>query len=97
MTSLTLGKINGLQRCIQNYAQHSIYINCHNRCLALCFKHLCNIFPWLETIDTLLLGLWKAFRFSSKNRYILNEIQAAYGVNTLTIVKAAITHTMAVT
>ena len=39
----------------------------------------------------LLLGLWKAFCFSSKNRYILNEIQATYGVNTLTIVKAAIT------
>ena len=91
MTSLTLGKINGLPRCIQNYAQHSMYINCHNHYLALCFKHLRNAFPWLETIDMLLLGLWKAFCFSSKNRYILNEIQATYSVNTLTIVKAAIT------
>ena len=39
----------------------------------------------------MLLGLWKAFHFSSKNSYIFREIQAAYGVQTLTIVKAAVT------
>ena len=83
--------MNGLQRHIQNYAPHSIYINCRNHRLALCFKHLRYVFPWLETIDTLLLRPWKAFHFSSKNRYILNEIKAAYSVNTLTIVKAVIT------
>ena len=74
-----------------HFASHSICINCHNYWLAICFKHLRNVFPWLETTDTLLLGLWKAFYFTSKNRYILNEIQAAYSVNTLTIFKAAIT------
>ena len=36
---------------------HAIYINCRCHRLALCFKHLMNDFPWLVTIDSLLLGL----------------------------------------
>ena len=42
-------------------------------------------------IDSLLLGLWKAFHFSTKNRYILDEIQTAYGVKTLNIIKDTVT------
>lgn len=80
-----------MQRRIRNYAPHAIYINCRNHRLALCFKHIRDLFPWLETIDTLLLGLWKAFHYSSKNRYILTEIQKAYGMKALSIVKAALT------
>ena len=41
-------------------------------------------------IDSLLLGLWKAFHFSTKNRYILNEIQIVYGVKTLNVIKATV-------
>ena len=37
------------------------------------------------------MGLWKVFHFSSKNRHIFREIQAAYGVKTLAIVKATVT------
>ena len=37
------------------------------------------------------MGLWKAFHFSTKNRYISNEIQTAYGVKTLNVVKATVT------
>ena len=83
--------LNGLQRRIRNYAQQAIYINCRNHCLALCFKHIRDEFPWLETIDSLLLGLWKAFHFSTKNRCILNEIQTVYGVKTLNVIKATVT------
>ena len=59
------GEHNGLQWRIRNHAPHAIYINycCHR--LALCFKHLINDFPWLVTIDSLLLGLWKTFYYSS--------------------------------
>ena len=53
-------------------------MNCRNHLLAICFEHILDEFPWLETIDSLLLGLWKAFHFSNKNRHILNEIQTAY-------------------
>ena len=42
-------------------------------------------------ISSLLLDLWKAFHFSSKNRYILNEIQTGYSVKTLNVIKATVT------
>ena len=39
-------------------------------------------FPWLKTMDLLLLGLWKTFNSSIKNRYTLKKIQLAYGMKT---------------
>ena len=39
----------------------------------------------------MLLGLWKAFHFSNKNRYILNEIQTAYSDKTLHVIKTTVT------
>ena len=86
-----LSEHNGLQWRIQNHAPHAIYINCHCHCLTLCFKHLMYDFPWLVTIDSLLLGLWRTFYYSSRNRFILKELQEAYGMKALTVVKAAVT------
>ena len=82
-TNSMSGVHNGLQRRIRNYAPHVIYINCRCHCLALCFKHVMDDFPWLKTIDSLFLGLWKTFHFSSKNPFILKEIQQAYGMKAL--------------
>ena len=58
---------NGLQQRLRNHAPHAIYINCRCHRLALCSKDLFEEFPWLQSIDSLLLGLWKTFHFSSKN------------------------------
>ena len=85
------GVYNGLQRRLRNHAPHAIYINCRCYRLALCFKHLFEEFPWLQSIDSLLLGLWKTFHFSCKNRFILREIQKAYGMKSLNVIKAAVT------
>ena len=90
-TNSMSGEHNGLQRRIRNHALHAIYINCCCHRLALCFKHLMNDFPWLVTIDSLLLRLWKTFYHSSRNSFILKALQKAYGMNALTVVKAAIT------
>ena len=48
-------------------------------------------FPWLESIDTLLLGLWKTFYYSGKNQNILGSLQEAYGIKALNLVKAVVT------
>ena len=80
----------GLQRRMQNLAPFSIYVNCRCHPLILCFKHLFSQFPWLESIDTLLLGLWKAFYYSGKHN-ILRSLQEAYGIKALNLVKAVIT------
>ena len=42
-------------------------------------------------IDTLLLGLWKTFHYSPKNRFILRELQTAYGMKALFTVKVRVT------
>ena len=85
------GEKNGVQRRYRNCAPCSIYVNCRCHRLALCFKHLMAQFPWLQTIDTLLLGLWKTFHYSSLNRHIFTTIQKAYGIKALQLVKAAVT------
>ena len=50
-----------------------------------------NDFPWLKTVDSLLLGLWKTFHFRRKNCYILKEIQLVDGMKALNIIKASVT------
>ena len=90
-TNTMSGEHTGLQKRIRNVAPFSIYINCRCDRLALWFKHLFDQFPWLESIDRLLFGLWKGFYSSGKNRYILKSIQGAYCLKALNLVKAAVT------
>ena len=65
--------------------------NCDCHQLALCFMHLFEEFPWLQSIDSLLLGLRKTFHFSSKSHFILHEIEKAYGMKSLNVIKAPAT------
>ena len=81
----------GLQRMIHNAAPFSIYIKCRCHRLALYFKHLFDHVLWLESIDRLLLGLWKGFYYTGKTHHILKSIQKAYGLKVLNLVKAAVT------
>ena len=90
-TNAMSGEHTGLQRRIRHLAPFSIYVNCRCHRLALCFKHLFERFPWLESVDKLLLGLWKGFYYSGKNRHILKALQEAYGLKALNLVKAAVT------
>ena len=66
-TNSVSGETLGLQRRLRNAASNSMYVNCRCCRLALCFKHLIKVFPWLAMIDTLLLGLWETFYYSAKN------------------------------
>ena len=90
-TNSMLDQHNRVQRRMRDHAPHVVYINCRCHRLALCFKHLMDDFPWLKTVDSLLLGLWKTFHFSSKNRYMLKEIQLAYGMKAFNVIKASVT------
>ena len=63
---------------------------CYYR-LALCFKHLAANFPWLNEIDTFLLGLWKVFHYSALNRHIFSQLQEACRMKVLQLLKAAVT------
>ena len=59
--------------------------------MALCFKHLVANFPWLNEIDTLLLGLWKVFHYNALNRHIFSQLQEACGMKVLQLLKAVVT------
>ena len=83
---------NGLQQRLRNHAPHAIYVNCRWHRLALCFKLLLEVsLAWVNRIDSLFLGLWKTFHFSSKNCFILHKIQRAYSIKSLNVIKAAVT------
>ena len=41
-------------------------------------------------MDSLLLGLWRIFYFSKKNHFILHDIQKAYSMKYLNVIKAAV-------
>ena len=52
--------------------------------LALCFKHLVANFPWLNEIDTLLLGLWKVFHYSTLNQHVFTALRSMQNESALT-------------
>ena len=89
-TNTMSGERTGLQRRIRNVAPFSIYINYRCPRLTLCFTHLFDEFPWHQSIEMLLFGLWKGFYYSGKNCHILKFIKEAYGLKTLNLVKAAV-------
>ena len=45
----------------------------------------------MDDYDTVLLGLWKYFHFSSKRGCVLEPYQVIYGKKSLKIVKAGVT------
>ena len=83
--------MSGLQRRICHISPRSMYVNCRCHIVALCFKHLIDQFSWLAKLEKLLLGLWKSFHYSALNGSILTEIQKAYGMKVLHLVKAVVT------
>ena len=91
ITNIMSGDCTGLQGRICNVAPFSIYINCRCHHLALCFNHLLDQFPWLESTGRHLLELWKGFYYSGKKCHILKSIQNPYSIKVLNLVKAAVT------
>ena len=53
---------------------------------SICLVSFSGLNQWLH-----LLGLWKAFYYSGKNRNILRSLQEAYGIKALNLVKTVIT------
>ena len=64
-SSMQCGKQNDLQRKTQHMLPYALYINCHNHRLALCLVHLNKEYSDLQTINRMLLSIWKIFKYSS--------------------------------
>ena len=66
-TNTMSGERTSLQRRIRNVAPFSYILTVDAIVFKLFFKHLFDQIPGPESIDRLLLGLWKGIYYSGKN------------------------------
>lgn len=90
-TNSMSGERGGLQRLIRHSSPHAQYINCRNHRLALCFVHLLKEFPALTALDSMLLSVWKLFKYSSIKREVFDDTQRVYELTPLKVLKACTT------
>ena len=76
---------------VSHHMPYQIYINCRNHKLALCIKHLIGAFPVPEYVESLMLTFSKMYHHRPKKHAILKEVQAAYGLKNLKMIRAAAT------
>ena len=76
---------------IRNVAVFSVYVNCRCHQLALVFVHLIKEHPVLSQVDSVLLQVWKIFKFSTVRNSILEEAQIVEGTKPLKMLKAVTT------
>ena len=81
--------------CLQHLFKHSLlhaeYIKCCNHWLALCFIHLLKEFPSLVSLDTMLLSVWKLFKYSTIKKEVFNNMQYIYELTLLKVIKVCTT------
>ena len=85
-TNLMSSERCSLQHLIKHSSPHAEYINCHNHWLALCFVHLLKEFPSLVSLDTILLSVWKLFKYSIIKKEVFNDMQ--HELTPLKVIKA---------
>ena len=90
-TNAMSGERKGLQRCIRHVSPFAVYMNCRNHCLALCLVHLLKFYSELESLDKLLLSLWKLLEYSSVKQAVFENAQKVKDLKLLKILKACTT------
>ena len=79
------GNHNGSnKRFFQDDTLHFTYIHCRNYCLALCFTHLILQYGGFKNFDALLKN-------SSVKQAIFEEVQNAYCLTCMKLIKVAVT------
>ena len=89
-TNAMSGERKGLQRHIRHVSPFAIYMNCCNHRLTLCLVHLLKTYCELESLDKLLLLLWKLFEYSSVRQAVFENAQIVDDLKPLKILKACI-------
>ena len=75
-----LGFIMVFDLLFEQYSGHLVFIHSQNHRLALCFTHL--------KFDSLLLNLYLLLKNSTVKSNIFEEVQNAYGLKSLKLIKA---------
>ena len=90
-TNSMAGENAGLQALIRSMVVFSVYVNCRCHQLALVFVHLIKEHPVLSQVDSILLQVWKIFKFSTVKNAILKEAQIVEGTKPLKMLKPVTT------
>ena len=90
-TNAMSGERKGLQRRIRHVPPFAVYMNCCKHCLASCLVHLLKSYSELESLDKLLLSLWKLFEYSSVKQAVFENAQKVDDLKPLKILKACTT------
>ena len=85
------GEHNGVRSFFERSTNHFIYIHCRNHCLALYFAHLIPQFEDFKKFDGLLLKLYLLLKNSSTRQANFDEVQKAYKLTSLKLIKAVVT------
>ena len=85
------GLYNGVRAYFENSSGHLVYIHCRNHRLALCFAHLIPQYEDFIKFDSLLLNLFLIMKHSNVKSAIFEEVQGAYGLKSLKLIKAVVT------
>ena len=88
-TNTISGQISGLQWQFRHLVPHTKYMNCRNHKLALVFVHLLDKYETLKAVDTTLVSVWKAMKYSSVKSAVYGEAQMLHGLSKLKLLKAA--------
>ena len=84
------GEHNGVRSLFERSTNHFTYIHCRNHRLALCFAHLIPQFEDFKKFDGLLLNLYLLLKNSSVKQAIFDEVQKAYKLTSLNLIKAVV-------
>ena len=90
--STMAGIYNGVWAYFEKVCGFLMYIHCRNHQLALCFTHLVPKYEDFVKFDSLLLNLFLLLKNSDMKSNIFEEVQNAYGLKMLKLIKAVVTH-----
>ena len=89
--STMTGIYHGVQSYFEQWSGHLVYIHYRNRSLAFCFTHLIPKYDDFVKFDSLLLNLYLLLKNSTVKSNIFEEVQNAYGLKSLKLIKAVTT------
>ena len=86
--------VSNVQDTFEQCSGHLVYINCCNHRLALCFTHLIMKYDDFVEFHRLLLNLYLLLKNSTVKSYIFEQVQNAYGLKSLKLIKVVTTRSL---
>ena len=86
--STMAGIYHGVQSYFEQCSGYLVYMHCRNHRFAFCFTHLVSKHDDFVKFDSLLLNLYLLWKNSSVKSNIFEEVQNAYGLKSLKLIKA---------